>query len=289
MKHLKPFFEYYRNTRGNEISKDEFLSILNTNCKDWLKAPHQLVRRKEKYDSQFSLIDPSKDTRISINPSNHVTMLMDDLPSWKNFPKRSKSVIFSVNVEGPRYSPAFGNEVYFVIPFDNARFGVTPELDLWSARVRKSSSYSNDSSWFFKEMSMNDDLSNYFYNINVSSDYNLFSKQVNEFFAKEIDVNVDSRITRRFKEDFKETGKETFIDYLNDLLSPGNFWDKDHDRINDNGYKVMDYNQMINNPTKRGNECWTDSKCLIYYAGNSDLNVNHVDELYKEMLKELGI
>lgn len=284
MKHLEAFFEYNKPTRGNEINREEFLSILNTNCKDWLSSPHALVRRKESESYKFSLIDPTKSIRRSINKTNHVVMLMDNLPSWSNFPKRSNSVIFSVNIKNEkRYAPAFGSDIYFVIPFDNANFGVAPEIDLWSAKIKTGK---DENHWFFKELALNDDLSDLFAYFNFSTDYRTFSSEVNDFFNSEINDKYGKHILY-FKEKFVESGERTFMDYLNKFLKPSNFYDgKD---MSVDGYKVMNYTEMINNPTRRGNECWTDSKCLVYYAGHSDLTIENVDKLYENFLKEIGI
>jgi hypothetical protein len=299
MKHLQPFFEYHKSTRTNSISKEEFLSILHSNCKDWLSSPHALVRRKESESSKYSLIDPTESVRRSINKQNHVTMLMDNLPSWEEFPKRSRSVIFSVNEKGPNYAPAFGFQVYFVIPFDNAKFGVTPSIDLWQAEVK--------SGWDFlsgeRKLAFNDDLSQNFgareYDMGFSSDYNRFSMEANRFFSHDIEEMPNRIFIKRLKTRFDESGENKFMYFLNNILAPDNFHDSNENRVSDDGFKVMNYIQMINNPTRRGNECWTESKCLIYYAGDgaidengepsNKLTVKSVNKLYQEMLKDLGI
>jgi hypothetical protein len=48
--------------------------------------------------------------------SRHHTLLMENLPSWNKFPKRSKSIIGSTGVSKVHVC----KHSYFVIPFDGA-------------------------------------------------------------------------------------------------------------------------------------------------------------------------
>lgn len=72
-------------------------------------------------------IDPNLYTRQSANTSNFYTMLLDNLPSWKNYPKRSKSIICT---NSKQRANSYGT-VYSIFPFDGAKIGVCPADDIW--------------------------------------------------------------------------------------------------------------------------------------------------------------
>lgn len=285
MKHLEPFFEYSKPTRSVELSKEEFISTLKSNCKDWLKNPHLLVRRKESEMYKYSVLNPKKHKRRSVSESNHVTMLMDNLPSWSKFPKRSNSVIFSVNVQED-YATAFGNEIFFVIPFDNAIFGVAPEIDLWSVMVKEI----NGEPISTRYLAMNEDLSNAFNRNGAPKNYRGFSKSMELLFNNpDASAYVEGFYAKKLLAYYEESGKNKFMDFLNETLAPENFHDRDRNQVNDDGYTVKNYKETINYLTRRGSECWTESECLIYYAGTSSLSLHNVNVLYERFIQELGI
>jgi hypothetical protein len=62
--------------------------------------------------------------------SKHHTLLMDNLPSWEGFCKRTESIIF---ISEPLLTSSFGRHYYFVIPYDNANFSIAPGMDLWAS------------------------------------------------------------------------------------------------------------------------------------------------------------
>lgn len=69
-------------------------------------------------------------TRISQNTSNIYTRLFSDiLPSWRNFPKRNKSVICTNNKET---AEVYGGENYFYIfPKNNTKIAIADGTDIW--------------------------------------------------------------------------------------------------------------------------------------------------------------
>ena len=85
-------------SRTSELSEAEFRKILHEKCKDFVKAPKLLQRSKTSEGPIFSYINPKIYTREPMNSdlivgvsSRHHTLLMDNLPSWSKFPKRSVS------------------------------------------------------------------------------------------------------------------------------------------------------------------------------------------------------
>jgi hypothetical protein len=67
--------------------------------------------------------------RKSRYTTNHYTKLMDTLPSWKSYPKRSQSIICTTS---PRRAKEFGPSFY-ILPLNGAKIGVCPEYDLWES------------------------------------------------------------------------------------------------------------------------------------------------------------
>lgn len=71
-------------------------------------------------------------TRISQNVNNCYTRLMSDiLPSWKDYPKRSRSFICTTSSHtATMYATG---KVYLVLPENGAKIGVCPMEDIWDS------------------------------------------------------------------------------------------------------------------------------------------------------------
>jgi hypothetical protein len=77
-------------------------------------------------------IDPKKHTRTSANTNNLYTAIIDNHPEWKNYPRRSQSIICSSAIKGA--SP-YGT-IFCVFPKDGANYGVCPTNDIWGSFAR---------------------------------------------------------------------------------------------------------------------------------------------------------
>ncbi len=78
---------------------------------------------------RFSITDPSKaGRRKSFNlPGNEYTLLMDNLPQWKNYPERGMSIICSNN---PLSADSYGT-LKMMFPKNGAKIGVCDDGDIW--------------------------------------------------------------------------------------------------------------------------------------------------------------
>lgn len=77
--------------------------------------------------------DPTGYERVSRNTSNELTLLMSYvLPSWKNWPKRSRSLICS-NHFSTASSYSRNQGAYIVLPFGNPDIAIVPGGDIWDA------------------------------------------------------------------------------------------------------------------------------------------------------------
>lgn len=100
------------------------------NCGKALTAAKKgdVIYRGKKTNFLFDYTDPSKGKpRVSRNTSNHMTLLMDNLPSWKGWPKRSRSLICTTRAAK---TVAYG-KTYVVLPEDNVKMGVCYGSDIW--------------------------------------------------------------------------------------------------------------------------------------------------------------
>lgn len=77
--------------------------------------------RGAKYTENSLFINPQKLTRTSKDTNNLYYVLMDNLPSYKNYPSRSKSIIFSNNKS---YTELYGTHTFQVFPSNYAKIAV---------------------------------------------------------------------------------------------------------------------------------------------------------------------
>lgn len=79
---------------------------------------------------KLMVVDPKVGApRKSANISNHYTILLDNISSWRKYPKRSKSIICSTKRVG---ASSYGTP-FAVFPYDNSKIGVCPKDDLWES------------------------------------------------------------------------------------------------------------------------------------------------------------
>lgn len=261
MNHIKLFLEYKNVGRSSELTESEFIDMVKSNCKEWLSNPKPLVRAKSDYEYKYSYMDPKNSVRRSINKSDHITMIIDEFPSWSHFPKRKNSVIFTDNLK--LNSGVFGSNLFYVIPFDGAKFGTIPSKDLWTLNNKD-----------IPVMGLNGKLSNELLKLGAPEDYKSFIKWSNDIFSKknlmksEFDVgHITTRIYVEYQEYLNDGGVDDFITWFDSILSPDN-WVIGDGEIS--GVPIVTNYSGLGNSTYPGfigNECWTDSKCLFYYIG----------------------
>lgn len=79
----------------------------------------------------FGFGDGNKLNRQSKNTENYYTLIIDNDPTWEEYPKRSNSFICSTY---ELYSSSFGVP-YIVIPLEGQEMGVCPAMDFWESFV----------------------------------------------------------------------------------------------------------------------------------------------------------
>jgi hypothetical protein len=122
----------YGKPRSTAISAQEAEDLIMTKCSASLQST-QIYRGVKSHSMNFALVDPTKGSpRISANTDNYYTLLIDNLPAWRAYPKRSKSIICSTSLS---IADSYGT-VYRVYPFNNAIIGVCTDIDIWDSFTR---------------------------------------------------------------------------------------------------------------------------------------------------------
>lgn len=121
-------------SRTKPINDEEAIQWIKQNCPRLVKMSHRhghhIYRGLDEKDNAFLFADPATShPRTSANTTNHYTLLIDNLPSWKSYPKRSQSFICSTVLEG---AEKFGIP-FAVFPPDGTTIGIAPDDDIWNS------------------------------------------------------------------------------------------------------------------------------------------------------------
>lgn len=232
--------QYLNENRSVSIGEKDAAEYIKEKCrKAWDST--RIYRGNERLDDKYYFIDPTKSyERISpFAEYNFYNLLLSNLPSWKKYPKRNKSVICTTSSENARHR---GRDIYyFVLPVDGANIGICPDRDIWDCF--------NDSGVDLEDFGNH--LDDFFETNNISvsdNDYNDFvdaCKKIDKYKEEgSLDI-YDSFSDWLIK--FKKTDK-TFLEYLNNLLNP-----------NKNNFKLVTVGKKIG----YDREVWTGDKCVL--------------------------
>lgn len=124
-------------------SKDDILKIINTKCSNfsWMLDKSTLYRGDKTFDSLFSspaaIINTSNSFRTSKTISNWYTLILDNSPDYKDFPKRSKSLICTNSIKyASEFSDDTSRDLYNVIPTSNSSIGSVGKSDMWKIKIK---------------------------------------------------------------------------------------------------------------------------------------------------------
>jgi hypothetical protein len=234
-------YQYLNESRGKPIKDDKFLNNIKT-CSDiisYYNKTEKYLYRGAGYNGDIMYLNPSSYTRKSKDDTNnYYTLLFDEiLPSWKNYPKRSKSVIMT---DDKGYASDYGN-LYIVLPFNGSLMASTKPntSDIWYSFDYKLNTLNAHLEEMFDEYGLNGQDSN----------ASILEKEINklgEIMRKE---NVrDNRLGKLFN----ESRYKTLIDFLNDYYNP-------------NGRIDLFKTNNIN--IQKDQEVWTSGPCYVidYY------------------------
>jgi hypothetical protein len=184
----------------------------------------------------IAVIDTTKSERKSKDTSNWYTLIIDNHPKYKNYPKRSKSLICTNNIET---ADEFGTPMA-IIPFNDAKIGVVNAPDIWD-----------------KIIIMGDDK------INIESANGYFD-MLRKFGLSDtnwqsfIDFDKKLKTDENFREEVKNSVKGKLIESLLD-----DFVDKVRKMYDDLGFELLTPKQYEKRPTtSRETEMWVGGKVL---------------------------
>ena len=140
MKHLKSINESLNTTT---LTKDEVIEILMTKCKKFLNWGKDytegcLIYRKDENRGDFLLVNPKISSQDRIAPyafKNYHNLLISNLESWKDWPRRNKSLICASSYRALSHGGGFikGPSVdYVIIPFDDTMLATGDRSDFWN-------------------------------------------------------------------------------------------------------------------------------------------------------------
>ena len=266
--------------RSKGISIDEAADTIIKHCSKALTAYYNksIIYRGVQEESNFISIDPKKHTRESINTYNYYTLINDNSPKWKKYPKRSKSIICTTSgAEADMYG-----DIYVVFPYDGSKVGLCPFRDYWY-----SFPYMGIKAGFSKLVYFNEAIQHLFSHpliedsIGVINGFNIggykkLKKHFKKFdsFIKQSDNSLNDKLKRSAKVDnttyIPFDGSPTIDKLLDNGLNILKHYNKykgiedmfrDYLDPNKNDFKLQ---QAGDNLPKR-NELWTDGKSVLLY------------------------
>jgi len=264
--------KYIVENRSVEISQKVAANILSTYCDRALSSNYSIFRGNMELNKDFYIIDASTYTeRESPYASNNFyNLILSNLPNWRNYPKRNKSIIGTTSF---RTSTIYSNEEpYLLLPYNGAKIGVCPEPDIWESFASFEHKENLDC--------LNKYLSEMFVNLldeypstykNIESCCNKIDLMMNDkdLGVEYIEDIIDNNIIRFFTYTVEYLGgSKKLIDCISDTLDPEY-----------NGFKLIEIGRGSININ---NEIWTDSKCLMVLAKRSVFNSIGIDNEYLE-------
>jgi hypothetical protein len=243
------------------LSEEEFNFLLENNCKDFSFDDKPIWRNISSLTDKYYLIDPTKHDRKSSFGLNYYNIIVDNLPSWEEWPKRSKSLIGLLN----SFETFYGVEKYRLIPFDGAIIAKTNIRDFIGGfkKLQKFNIYLLDNiNYFIKKLyqyfslvykditkPIDTNINNFIYDMSIIEDKlkNMSRKQI-----EKLNFDEHEKILLSFYDYLVLDGKN-FMDFMIYYLNPI-----------ENDFELLSYNQLkTSNIHKHGNEIWTESKCLL--------------------------
>ncbi len=116
------------------ITPTEFIDWCEKHARSYLglAKKYPIFRGFKGSPPDLGIMNTNRMDRVSANTKNIYTVWMDNHPAWKDYPKRSKSIICSLS-EARAGSYAYESATMLIIPADINRIGICPGEDLWES------------------------------------------------------------------------------------------------------------------------------------------------------------
>lgn len=206
-------------------------------------------------NTPFLFIDPKKHVRISANTTNIYTALIDGTPSWKNYPKRSQSIICATE----KYNAESYGGLYTVLPVNGYRIGVCPKDDMWRSFIKTIGVSAYELNNEFEDLSNRMNTGG----LHLRFDDITYKKLVGICKA------MDSLYTDEYKDYYSWMSRYNgnFLELLVNLFDPVK-----------NNFSVI---KTIGSIPKSDRELWTDSECYMVKTAYIENDITIRDDLLK--------
>ena len=125
--------------RVTKLSLEKAVDVLREHCSKFmnelLPGVPPLYRGFRRSFGNAAQLDYSDSVRKSENMNNFNTLMFDNNPSNKNYPKRSKSVICTTSRLRANSYGIHTENTYAIIPYDGAKIASVNEEDIWDTNM----------------------------------------------------------------------------------------------------------------------------------------------------------
>jgi hypothetical protein len=128
------FKQYLNEDRSKSIDNDVAFDWIEKNAKKALAQAKKgnFIYRGISNHNDALMVDPTsgKRRRSANVGSNYYTLLIDNLPAWKQYPERSRSLICTTSIQK---AEDYGSQRYIVFPKDSSKIGVCSDDDIFTS------------------------------------------------------------------------------------------------------------------------------------------------------------
>lgn len=219
------------------LELNKAMKLLNAHCTEALPMLETPIWRSMKnHNESIVYIDTTNSMRKSQNTSNHYTLLMDNSPYYKGWPKRSNSLIASTS---KGYATAFYGTLYALFPFNGTNIAVCPNRDIWETRVDLSAFEGFESTTF-------ETIADFCQN-NLSLPDSSYDALVAKLYTPRLENEIN-----HYASFPRIVTAHNFIDYMNKQMSPAAV-----------GMKLQSISEFAVGPyTSLSREVWFSGKCI---------------------------
>lgn len=207
-----------------------------------VRSPHYNPNTVKQELKQYYIVEPSSDLRKSHNTENYYTLYIDNAPEWSMFPKRE-----IICTTSKTHSSWYGS-TYVVVPFDGAKFGVCPDMDIWDTFENRCGLSPNVLFELFRKIANS-----------VNADEKVFLNDTNFNVFKQQMLSITKEESDSYQWNQIETLRncQNLYEYFQKIFSPQDY--RDHAQ----NFKVAKYSQIDGGTSESSNEVWTDAKCIL--------------------------
>jgi len=246
MKYLETYEKYIKYVdvvpwlKNRELSKSQFEKMYKDKFSHVDLENDKPIYRSINFNKPYLFLRRTKVDRASANAGNHYTLLMNNLPSWNDYPKRTH-ICSNVKFE-------FNSVVYRVLPLKDAKIGVLPTDDLHSiffhlveggkffkpyeidsffyvykfykGNMRLMTDVGVETSGRKRLYDILENVDGWKYPIIETNSWNEMQYSMSDYLEYLNTINIKSRVLKEFFEDFKSMFD---VNKVNDILDPKKF------------------------------------------------------------------